>query len=274
MKEVSIATGAADQPVLLLHCSASSGRQWDRLAGMLGDGLCPIAPDLYGYGSAPSWTGPGALNLAAETGLAAAALPDDADALHIVGHSYGGAVALRLAVEQPWRVRSLTLVEPVAFHVLGEGVAADRRILDSVRRLAGAMVEGIRSGDYHQAMGLFVDYWNGDGAWQRMQPETQRRLSRHAPKVVLDFHAAIHEPTTLDTYRRRFDFPVLVLRGARSPQSARRVAAMLAKQIPGASLVNVAGAGHMLPLTHPEPVNTAIVAHITDSPSTRRRRAA
>lgn len=274
MDSATLKARTTDQPVLLLHCSASSGRQWDRLAGVLGGGLQPVAPDLYGYGDAASWTGPGGLSLAAEAALAASALPADTDAVHVVGHSYGGAVALRFAVEQPWRVKSLTLIEPVAFHTLREGGTGDGRLLDSVQRVAAAVAKGTITGDYHGAMGRFVDYWSGDGAWGRTKPETRHRLSRYAPKVALDFHAAINERTTLDTYRRRFDFPVAILRGERSPEPTRRVAAILSERIPHASLSTVAGAGHMLPLTHPEPVNEAIIAHITASRAGGGRRAA
>lgn len=264
----------AAPPVLLLHCSASSGRQWDRLAGALGDGYQPVAPDLYGYGDTEPWPGPGTLSLAAEAALAEAALPGDSDDVHVVGHSYGGAVALRFAVEQPWRVKSLTLIEPVAFHTLREGGAADRRLLDSVHRVAASVARGVLTGDYQGAMGRFVDYWSGDGAWQRTKPETRHRLGRHAPKVVLDFHAAVNEPATLDTYARRFGFPVAILRGERSPEPTRRIADLLSERIANASLSTVPGAGHMLPLTHPEQVNETIAAHIRNARIGGGRRAA
>lgn len=259
--------------VLLLHCSASSGRQWDGLAAALADAYRPCAPDLYGYGAARPWSGPGALDLAKEAALAAAALPAAAAAIHVVGHSYGGAVALRLAASQPSRVRSLTLIEPVAFHTLREGGRQDRRLLDSVHGLAAAVARGAMTGDYQRAMHRFVDYWSGEGAWARTRPETRQRLSRHAPKVVLDFHAAVNEPTSLDTYRRRFTFPVRILRGERSPAPTRRIAELLSEHIVGASLTTVPGAGHMLPLTHPDQVNAAVIRHITGSELGGRRAA-
>ncbi len=262
MSSISSNAEPATPPVLLLHSSASSGRQWDGLVDALAGGSAAIAPDLYGYGRAPSWTGPGPLNLSAEAGRVAADIPAAVREIHVVGHSYGGAVALRLAVEQPWRVRSLTLIEPVAFHVLREGSQAERRLLDSVHRIAAKVIRGTLTGDYHRAMGQFVDYWNGTGAWKRTRPEVRERLSRHAPKVVLDFHAAINENTSLDGYRRRFDFPVAVLRGELSPAPTRRIAALLSERILGASLTTVPGAGHMLPITHPGRVNAAVVSHI------------
>lgn len=259
-------------PVLLLHCSASSGRQWDGLAAMLDGGLRPVAPDLHGYGEAPAWTGPGALSLAAEAARASASLPADAS-FHLVGHSYGGAVALRLAVEQPWRVHSLTLIEPVAFHALQRGTVEDRRLLGSVRKVADKVIEGVLSGDYQQAMETFVDYWSGPGAWNRIDADARRRFARYAPKVVLDFHAAINDDTPVDRYRSHISCPVQLIRGERSPAPARRIAGLLSETINGARLDTVAGAGHMLPVTHPDAVNGAILGHIRDSVDLGRRAA-
>lgn len=253
-------TGGAE-PVLMLHCSAGSGRQWDGLAALL-SGRRALAPDLYGYGSAPSWMGPGPLTLSREAALATATLDPDDRGVHLVGHSYGGAVALRLAFEQPSRVRSLTLIEPVAFHVLRQGEHRDRHLLGAVHRVANAVIDGVLSGDYHRALESFIDYWSGAGAWDKMTPDARRRFSRAAPKIVLDFYAAMSEKTPLDAYRARLHCPVLILRGGRSPAPARRVAELLAGRIPGARLETVADAGHMLPLSHPGTVNSAVLAHI------------
>lgn len=260
------------EPVLMLHCSAASGRQWDGLARSLGDGSRVVAPDLYGYGSAGPWCGPGPLSLAVEAARAAGAIPE-APTAHVVGHSYGGAVALRLAVDSPRRVSSLTLIEPVAFHVLRQGNSRDRRLLGAVQRVAGAVIEGVLSGDYHGAMMRFVDYWNGEGAWQATDPETRLRFSRLAPKIVLDFHAAMNEDTGLDTYRRLFTFPVRIIRGDRSPEPVRRVAELLSERIPGAALVTVPGAGHMLPLSHPDETLAVLREQMAASPASGRQAA-
>lgn len=262
MKNPAATRQAPEEPVLLLHCSASSGRQWDGFGAALAPGFWTLTPDLYGYGSAPSWSGPGPLKLSAESARVRALVPKRAGPIHVVGHSYGGAVALRFAVEQPWRVRSLTLIEPVAFHALRQGGRKDRRLLDTIHRLVSSVVKNVVTGDYHGAMRQFVDYWNGRSAWEGIRPDARRRMSRHAPKVVLDFHAAVNENTALGAYRRRFRFPVLILRGAQSPATTRRIARLLTESIPGASLATIAGAGHMLPLTHADEVRCRIARHI------------
>src|SRR5690348_9869377 len=115
------------ETVLLLHATASSSAQWFDLAGVLRANCHVVAPDLYGYGETDPWPGNRPFALSEEAALADAVLPRDGRPVHLVGHSYGGAVALRFALQQPERLRSLVLIEPVAFHLLW-GDTADRRL--------------------------------------------------------------------------------------------------------------------------------------------------
>jgi pimeloyl-ACP methyl ester carboxylesterase len=272
---VAYAETGSGETVLLLHSSASSGAQWRSLTETL-QGTCRVlAPDLYGYGGTDPWPGHRPLALADEASLAAAVLAPGCGPIHLVGHSYGGAVALRFALEWPGWLRSLTLIEPVAFHVLSdEGAdAADRALCRQVRTLAAVVSAAAARGDERGAMAQFLDYWNGNGAWNRTKPEVQAALARRAPKVALDFLATMSESTPRAAYRQ-VAVPALVLRGTRSPRPTRRIAELVAKALPAGRLETIDGAGHMLPLTHPESVNAAVAAHLFRTMAGRQRPAA
>jgi pimeloyl-ACP methyl ester carboxylesterase len=73
---------------------------------------------------------------------------------------------------------------------------------------------------------------------------------------------------------RRITVPTLVLRGTTSPRPTRRIAELVAQILPNARLRTIEGAGHMLPLTHREAVNTAIAEHLARSTPAMRRPAA
>lgn len=252
------------EPVVLLHSSAASSAQWHSLRERLEDRFHLLAPDLYGYGGTDPWSGEGPLALADEAALVAAVMARVAGdrPAHVVGHSYGGAVALRLAVDHPRRVRSLTLIEPVAFQVLqGGGAAADRFLFAEIGGLADIVAAAAVSGDYWAGMARFVDYWNGAGTWSRIRPELRPALARCVGKVALDFWATTTEPTPIEAYRR-LRVPTLVLCGGRSPAATRRIAELLVASVPTARLQVVADAGHMLPLTHRDAVNAAVAAHL------------
>ena len=283
---VAYAATGSGETVLLLHATASAGAQWQALAETLRSDWRVVAPDLYGYGESDPWPGHGPFALAEEAALAEAVLADAGLAnaglanagrrpFHLIGHSYGGAVALRLAMQQPERLLSLVLIEPVAFHLLREEAPspANRDLFGEVMEVAALVSGAAASGDYRHAMARFVDYWNGQGAWLRAKPELQGALARHTPKVALDFWAATTESTPRAAYER-IAVPTLILSGARSPRPTRRIAELLAESLPASRLQTIDGAGHMLPLTHRDAVNAAVLAHLLRNKADRHRPAA
>ena len=84
--------------------------------------------------------------------------------LHLVGHSYGGAIAFKIATDSPLadRVRSLTLIEPVLPTLLREN-PADRRLHDLFAQLARNVSADLWNGMYMEAIDRFLSYWNGSG---------------------------------------------------------------------------------------------------------------
>ncbi len=100
---------SAPAPVIALHCSGAGAGQWRALADVLGARHPLIAPEHYGCESTGPWTGEHAFTLADEAERTIEII-DRTDAnVHLVGHSYGGGVALRAAVERPDRIAGLTL---------------------------------------------------------------------------------------------------------------------------------------------------------------------
>ncbi len=273
---VAYAATGSGETVLLLHATASAGAQWQALAETLRSGWRVVAPDLYGYGESDPWPGHALFALAEEAALADAVLADiGRGRLHLIGHSYGGAVALRFAMQQPERLQSLTLIEPVAFHLLREETPrpANRDLFIEVMEVAALVSGAAASGDYRRAMARFVDYWNGKGTWLRVKPELQAALARHTPKVALDFWATTTETTPRAAYER-IAVPTLILSGSCSPRPTRRIAELLAQSLPDSRLQTIEGAGHMLPLTHKEAVNAAVLAHLLRNKAGRHRPAA
>jgi len=251
-------TGHRGEPVLMLHSSASSGRQWRRLREEIGARFATAAPDLIGYGASPAWSGTGRFCLAEEVRRI---MPPGDEPLHLIGHSFGGAVALAAALEQPHRIRSLTLIEPVVFTLLRHRTARDAMLYVEVARVAGAVARGLASGDYHAGMREFMDYWNGDGSWARLKPAQQEGYATVVAKVALDFQATLFQSLE-DQALRALGVPTLLLRGERTTRPARRITDILCEQLGNARLGEIGGAGHMLPLTHPEAVNAAVRTHL------------
>jgi pimeloyl-ACP methyl ester carboxylesterase len=244
------------QAVVCLHASASSSAQWRPLMDRLAGRFRTLAADLYGSGRSPAWPGERPMWLADEVALLAPVFEAAGPRFHLVGHSYGGAVALRTALADPARIESLVLFEPVLFSLLTAKDPTQAAALE-IAAVRDDTIAAVRAGDLDASGARFVDYWMGRGAWARTPQARRETIADQMRQVKAEWHAAFMEPTPLSAFAA-LDVPVLLLTGAESPLSSREIARLLAKTLPRVTSVEVSGAGHMAPLTHPEPVNALI----------------
>jgi pimeloyl-ACP methyl ester carboxylesterase len=252
---------SAKAAVVALHCSGSSGRQWDALAGALGDHYCVIAPDLYGSGSQRPWPGERPFRLSDEAAPIIDMIDRQDGPVHLVGHSYGGAVALRAALARPSRVASLSLFEPMVPHVLKtmgpDGFAAQQEISGLLRNLDAAIVEGA----HRWAAECFVDYFNGIGRWAAMKPDAQMAFMRYLPKAAIESRAVMEERVPLMAYTR-LRMPALLMHGGATTQPTELITRKLAEVLKTSVWHVLDGAGHMAPITWAQQVNAFIGDHI------------
>jgi len=243
--------------VLLLHGSAGSSAMWRRLQEKLAPVYEAVAPDLIGYGRAEPWHDPGGPTLDDEARRVEDAIPCCDGDFHVVGYSYGGAVALSLALRNPRRVKSLTLIEPVIFGALKRW--GDDESLAILENLRARFAAGIRErGDTRAAMETFLEFWT-PGAWSRMPEKHRESALLSASKVLHDWNAAFAfdpAPRQLASIAPQ----TLLVRGDRSPQPMIRLVDALHHLLPGSRMSVVPGAGHLLPITHERALLEALIA--------------
>jgi pimeloyl-ACP methyl ester carboxylesterase len=238
------------EPVVLLHCSGSSGAQWRALIDRLSSRYRVIAPDLMPYRSLARAAAP------IRSILGRLSAP-----AHVVGHSYGGALALHVARTRPELLRTLTLVEPSAFHLLRGGDAIDAAALREITGVATRACADLASGDVTGGFGRFVDYWSGPGAWDAMPAEKRAAMAPLLPGIALDFEALLNEPAGSEDLRE-LPVPTLLIQGGGTKLPSRCVCKRLRDALPVARFGVVPGAGHMLPMTHRDAVNALVAGHI------------
>jgi pimeloyl-ACP methyl ester carboxylesterase len=247
--------------VIALHCSLGSGRQWSKLAAALGPDMQVIAPDLAGYGSNPV-SSDLPTTLAQEVEGLRGSLEAAKGPIHLVAHSYGAAIAFKIATASPFssRIRSLTMIEPILPTLLVES-AADRRLHDRFQALRHELCQDLGKGSAMEAIDKFADFWAGSGPREPMPPAARVRMIEHAERLAFDFSAALGEENPANA-ASALRLPTLLFSGGQSPFMTQRIVQRLAAIMAGAEHRHLPDAGHMLPLTHTAAVNPEIIRHI------------
>lgn len=258
--EVHVDDAGEGEVVVLLHSSGMSGAQWRRTAEpLVRGGARTIVPDLLGSGRSTPWPEGKPFGFDLDLEVVEGLLQQIGRPVHLVGHSYGGHVALRAASRTPGRVLSLTLYDPVSVGVLDRDPERDGDALAEMPNLA--LGWGASEADHAAWRRGFVEYWSGAEAWSRLREATRAEMMRVGWVICAGARSLVADRTGIEAYRSLTAKTVLVT-GERSPLAARRIVARLGEVIPGARVERLAGAAHMGPLTHVEPWNQILTAHL------------
>lgn len=244
---VTVGTGA---PAVMIHCALARHDSLLPLAQAIGGQVTLM--DMPGHGQSADWDGQHDY----QTLVAKAAAAYCDGPTHLIGHSFGATSALRLAVERPDLVNRLTLIEPVYF-AAAKGTEAHAAHMKAFRPFVGAMLMG----DEPRAAQLFSDMW-GDTPWDGIPARLRTYLTDRIHLIVAG-GAAIEEDADGITSPERLkglDIPVTLIRGDKTQPVIEAIHRALQDRIAGARDHTVAGATHMLPITHMEDVAAIIRA--------------
>ncbi|GAB5454769.1 MAG: hypothetical protein Hens2KO_09980 [Henriciella sp.] len=177
----------------------------------------------------------------------------------LVGHSFGGAVAMVLANQYPDRVRSVVLYEPI--------VPPNRQISEApeVQDLWSLWTSMLRL-EIDEAMALFCDFWSGQGCWDRINELAKSRLIKDYPNVMLDFRQVF--TGQMDVAEQTYTGPITLLCGDASHPIAIAMSKRLANRYRQASLKLIEGLGHLGPVTHPESVAKHVMTALNENAQT------
>jgi pimeloyl-ACP methyl ester carboxylesterase len=240
--------------ILALHGTASTGQQWQALSKDTKGNHTVIAPDLPGYGGSPLTTEPG---LSARLAPLIEQLKTFKEPMHLVGHSFGGGLALRLAQLMPEKFLSLTVYEPTWFTILNAAHHDKNEYLANIKQLG----QQIANANNNQAMSFFINFWMGANSWSSLSEQSQKKLTSMAHTASQDFTDVLFEIENSHQYQHYLG-PTQIMYGENTVAPAKRVCTLLAEQLPNAYIQAIPGLGHMGPIQTPEKVNTEILKHI------------
>lgn len=243
--------------VIMLHSSLSSARQWSPLVKKLEQEHLVINIDILGYGRADRVVDEENYNFDVEIQrinvIIDKIIPQQN--YHLVGHSCGGAIALKLAVEAPQRLLSIALYEPVPFHLLAQG--------SEERAQSELFAASVAIEDNHQAAEIFTNYWNREGFFKSLPDKMQNLMARDMPKVSLDFKGLMAETYTLDDLVN-INCRVLLMVGEFSPQLSKSLTEKIESMLINVSHHTVKS-GHMGPVSHSDIIHPVMAKFIRSS---------
>lgn len=243
------------ETVVLIHSSVSGNRQWRSLVGALEDRHRVIAVNLFGYGETTPWPAGAPQSLYAQSQLVLALCEALDGPIHLVGHSFGGSVALKTAELLGPRIGRLVLLEPNPFHLLRqhgrlEAFQEACALRDHVKYF-GAL------GDWPRVAQRFADYWLGDGSWSRMPDKRRAAFAESLPPNFHEWDAVMGEETPVESWKR-LPAHTLVVSDPATRRPIREIVDILAESCPHWRFHAIPGGGHMAPLTRPELVNPVV----------------
>jgi pimeloyl-ACP methyl ester carboxylesterase len=259
--QIDVTEDGAGPPLVLLHSSVSGNRQWKKLIDQLRGRYRVIAPNLYGYGKTTPWTdskGPLSLRDAAFPALAVA--QQIGGPFNLVGHSWGGVIALHAAAILRKRVSSLVLFEPMIPAALREhgrhaAWVEVEALYKDVKRLGSA-------GRWDALAKRFTIYFNGDGAWETTPAERRAAVAALLRPNFFEWDVT-GEAITLRDFES-ITARTLVMRSADTRPALREMVQLIRDFFPHWSFAEVEAGGHMAPLARPDLVNP-VIADFLDS---------
>ncbi len=247
--------GADDAPaVVLLHATLSSSDQLLGLGRRLADQAHVILIDRRGSGGSPM-AEPAPVDVARHVDDVIAVL-DAMGIAHasVVGHSFGGVLALETAVHHPGRVARVVAWEPPFMPL------APRRIREGMARIGDDVAAAFAAGGSEAAARLFFETVSGgSGAWERLHPRQRESIGGAGTGALADVAMGGLTPDGLE----RITVPTLILTGEASERFYRPIADAVAERIGAAATrVHLPDLRHMAPITDPSAVGEAVQRHL------------
>ncbi len=222
-------------PILCIHGTSSSSLAWSSAVEKLAELSRVIAYDRRGCGRSErpdpyERTSPGEQTDDARALLEALG----ATPAVVIGRSYGGDIALDLALRYPESVRALVLLEAGPVGLFAEYDAWVDATIEKVERASSERgIDAVGETLIREVL----------GEWEELPGELRELISANGPAILAELRGGVLavDRAQLEALRR----PTLLVSATDSPEAFRQVMDELARGIPGARAVRVGG-GHLV----------------------------
>lgn len=249
--------------LLLVHGSLCDYRYWQGQVGALSARYRVIVPSLRHY-FPEQWNGGGSGFTTGQHVSDLLALLDQLPGpAHLLGHSRGGNICLRVALTAPRKLFSLTLADPggdYADDVFGAvNIEAPVSPLER-NQFRQQALDMIREGSVEEGLQLFVDTVSGAGVWSRSSRQFREMATANA--MTLIGQVADHPDPINHRQIAQLQLPVLLIGGARSPEPFPRIIQALQSTFANVQSVTIPGASHGMNVIRPAAFNRAVLEFV------------
>jgi pimeloyl-ACP methyl ester carboxylesterase len=232
--------------VVLVPGSCSTGAAWRPVISRWENRFRCVTTSLLGYGGTAERRTAETADISREAEIVESVVRRAGRPAHLVGHSFGGLVALAVALRNRVPLQSLAILEAPAAELLRS--MGEHRHYRAFREMTDGYFRAVRAGET-AAIESMIDFYGGPGAFAAW-PERVRRYAVETTAVnILDWASAYGFALT-PAALASVEVPTLVLWGAESHPAVRRANELLGRCIAGASVVALAGASHFMIATH------------------------
>jgi pimeloyl-ACP methyl ester carboxylesterase len=256
LQDVDYFESGTGPKVVLLHSSASSANQWRTLIENFSDKFNFIALNLIGYGKTPTWKNDHLQSLFDQVALIEKIPTLKDETFSIVGHSFGGSVAMKAAMHFGDRINNLILLEPNPFYLLKqEGrLGAFEEVL-----LLQHYIKSYFKNDWEKAVSFFANYWNGKGSWEKLSEHQKEKFSIILKPNLFEWGAVMNETTPLEVWQTKLPKKTFLIQARDTVKTIRELNELFILNCPEWTFKTLELGGHMAPTTHPQVVNPLII---------------
>lgn len=243
----------ANDPVVFLHGLMNNGRYWEHIAEEFKDKYSVYAPDLRGHGESEHAPG-GYLVWAFAMDLRGFVEEMDFEAFDLVAHSIGSRVGMSYARDHSHRLKHLVLAD-MGPQMAEEGARGIRKTTGGAQKAPGFATDS-------EALEYYAGQYPGQSEeFLRRQMGASLTLDEQSGNLVFRFDPSIHQATGRGAIAEipylwesleHIKCPTLVIRAEKSKVLSREIAEQMVERLPNARFVEIADAGHQVPLHQPD----------------------
>lgn len=236
-------------PIVFVHGSYATTSTWKKMVSQLAENHRCISIKLPGHGGAPEANDFDAPTIETELNILEQVVNSLTDEpVHLVGHSFGGVVALAQTLKGNLNLSQVTLFEPVSTWVLDR--VEDKEMSDRVQVFLNKYRQDAAN-KKHNVCGQVIDFWGVEGDFETFPDFIKEGMKPLLANNIRHWDLCTEIDSSLSDLKN-CSVPTRLVYGDQSNPVARSICHYLEEHIPNSKKYKIEGASHFLVTSHSE----------------------